>query len=306
MTIISTSTSAFFDRSTMDISALRQQAEDLQTSMARGQRLSRSSDDPVAASRLRSLARADTLDQIDEVATNRATTDLTLADSALSRFADFVTRVQELATQAASTTLTDAQRSGIGVEVEQIHQNLVALANTRDSAGHALFGGEAAGDAYTLDPVTGAAGYVGVGTAGEVALGDGQSVGRGLTGPEFLKFNVNGTPTDLMALVKDLGDSLQGGTGGAAAASGALTALGAGLDSITTAQTVIGSRLAWIDLNTERRVSLGELRSTEESAIGGTDLTETIAHLQNTLLVLEASQSSFAKLANLSLFNLLN
>ena len=44
-------------------------------------------------------------------------------------------------------------------------------------------------------------------------------------------------------------------------------------------------------------------RATEQSNIGGTDIAETIARLQELSLVLEASQASFAKLAQLTLFN---
>lgn len=304
-TIYGTSTSAFYDRSLMDLTALRKQAEETQAEMSTGQRLQRSSDDPVAASRLRRLARAEVIDQIDGAAANRATADLTLTDGALTQFANFVTRIQELATQAASSTLSDSQRMGIGQEVAQLRENLVALANTRDGSGRALFGGESSGDAYSLDGA-GNASYDGTATAGTVSLGDGQTVARGVTGPEFLKFTSGGVSLDLLAVTKDLADALQSGTGGASAANASLSALGDGLEAITTAQTVVGSRLNWIDLNTERRTSLSELRTAEQTEVGGNDLTESIARLQNTMLVLEASQASFSKLANLSLFSQLN
>lgn len=304
-TIYGTSTSAFYDRSLMDLTALRKQAEETQAEMSTGQRLQRSSDDPVAASRLRRLARAEVIDQIDGAAANRATADLTLTDGALAQFANFVTRIQELATQAASSTLSDSQRMGIGQEVAQLRENLVALANTRDGSGRALFGGESSGDAYSLDGA-GNASYDGTAIAGTVSLGDGQSVARGVTGPEFLKFTSGGVSLDLLAVTKDLADALQSGTGGASAANASLSALGDGLEAITTAQTVVGSRLNWIDLNTERRTSLSELRTAEQTEVGGNDLTESIARLQNTMLVLEASQASFSKLANLSLFSQLN
>lgn len=304
-TIYGTPTSAFFERSVMDLTALRKQAEETQAEMSTGQRLQRSSDDPAAASRLRQLARADAFDEVDTAATNRATTDLTLTDNALSQFANFVTRLQELTTQAASATLSPSQRAGIGEEVAQIRDNLVALANTRDGNGNALFGGESAADAYTLD-ASGNATYAGTLNAGTISLGGGQSVTRGVTGPEFLKFKSGNGTVDLLAMTKDLADTLKSGTGGVAAASNALTALNDGLNSITTAQTVVGSRLSWIDLNTDRRTSLSEMRTTEKTEVGGADLTESIAKLQNTMLVLEASQASFSRLANLSLFSVLN
>lgn len=304
-TIFGTSTAAFFERSLMDLTALRKQAEETQAEMSSGERLQRSSDDPVAASRLRQLARADVFDDIDTAATNRATTDLNLTDNALSQFANFVTRLQELATQAASSTLSTSQRAGIGEEVAQIRDNLVALANTRDGNGNALFGGESASDAYTLD-AAGNATYAGTGAAGVISLGGGQSVSRGVTGPDFLQFQSGGATVDLLAMTKALADDLKSGTGGAATANAALTALGDGLNAITTAQTVVGSRLNWIDLNTERRTSLAEMRTDEKTEVGGADLTESIARLQNTMLVLQASQASFSKLANLSLFSVLN
>ena len=305
MTITSTSTSAFYGRSVRDISSLRARAEELQQQIGRGERLSASSDDPVAASRLRTLGRSDSLSGINVANANRAATDLTLTDEALSSFAEYITRARERATQAANGTLTAAQRAGIGTELEQLHGNLVALANTRDGAGHALFGGETSGAAYVLD-AAGNASYAGTASASELTLGEGQSVSRGVTGPEFLNFTVGGSTTDLMAVVKNLGEALQGASADPAqSARDALGALTTGLDSVTTAQTVVGSRLAWIDLTMERATSLGELRANEQSQIGSTDIASAVAELQQTMLVLEASQASFARLAQLSLFDVL-
>ena len=305
MTTINTSTSAFYDRSMQGIASLRAEAESLQTSMASGERLTRSSDDPVAASRLRQLSHADSLSTINTANAERATTDLSLTDSALSSFAGYVTRVKELTTQAANGTLTAAQRAGIGTEIAAIRGNVLSLANSRDAAGHALFGGETAGAAYQTDNL-GNASYIGTASVSDLPLGDGQVVSRGLTGPEFMNFSVNGNPTDLLAVLKGLSDDLLGGTANPqASAHAALDVLDSGLDSITTAQTVIGSRLAWIDLTTERRTNLGEMRSTEEASVGGTDLASAVARLQETMTVLQASQASFAKLAGLSLFDVL-
>ncbi|HEY0958330.1 MAG TPA: flagellar biosynthesis protein FlgL [Novosphingobium sp.] len=301
-TLISTSTSAFYERSVQDMTSLRKQAEALQASLGSNQKLSRSSDDPVAASRLRVLTRADKLANIDETNANRATADLTLTDSALSSFATFITRARELATQAATGTLTPTQRSTIGVELDQIYGNLVTLANARDSAGHALFGGESAGDAYQLD-ASGNAVYIGTASSGELPISEGQTVQRGLTGPEFLNFDAGGGPTNLLAVVKDLATALQSGPDPQGSANASLTALGKGLEAVTTGQTLVGSRLSWIDLTTERRTNLGELRADEQEQIGAPDIGATIAQMQQLMVVLEASQAGFTKLAGLSLFN---
>lgn len=302
MAIIGTATSAFYDRSKTHLTDLRKQAESLQQQLGR-EKLARSSDAPVAASRLRALMRADRMATIDTANADRARNDLARTDDALQDFAGSIIRARELAGMAATGTLKPQQRAAIGVELEQIHAALVSLANARNSTGQALFGGETTGDAYVLD-AAGNAAYVGTASAGTLDLGEGQSVARGLTGPEFLDFTVKGTPTNLLALVKELGQAMQGGVADPQAVAGeALDSLGAALDSITTNETVIGTRLAWIDLTLERHTDVALSRAEEQAEIGGTDLGETIAELQQTMLVLEASQASFARLARLSLFD---
>jgi flagellar hook-associated protein 3 FlgL len=64
--------------------------------------------------------------------------------------------------------------------------------------------------------------------------------------------------------------------------------------------------MAWIDLTNERRTTLSELQSGEEADIGSTDIAATISDLQQIMTVLEASQASFAKLASLSLFDMIH
>ncbi|MCB2061072.1 MAG: flagellar biosynthesis protein FlgL, partial [Novosphingobium sp.] len=249
--IVNNSTSAFYDRSILGMTDLRKLAETLQQQLDHGERLSRSSDDPVAASRLRMLSRVDLVSNIDETNANRANSDLTLADTALTSFTDYINRIKELALQASNETLTDAQRASIGVEIDHLHSDLVGLANSRDSTGHALFGGEASGDAYTLDG-SGNAVYIGTANSGDLPLGDGQSVTRSLTGPEFLSFDLDSSPTDLLAVVKSLAGALQGGVADpAAAARDALTGLDTAHQAITSSQTLIGARLSWIEVTTE-------------------------------------------------------
>jgi len=302
-TSFSTGTAGFYGRARSDMASLREQAETLQTQIGSQSRLTRSSDDPVAASRLRTLSRADSLAKIDTANATRATTDLNLADSALSGITDTITQAQVLATQAATGTLSADQRASIGKQLASIHDNLVSLANTRDSNGNALFGGTGASSAYTLD-ASGRAVYTGTGSSESLPLSEGESVTRSITGPEFLSFKAGGQQTDIMATIKSLADALQGGVADpAAAARGTLEALGTGLDAVSTAQTVVGTRLAWIDVSTTRATQMTEARASEQSDVGGIDLASSLARLQELSVVLQASQASFTKLSQLSLFD---
>jgi flagellar hook-associated protein 3 FlgL len=301
--MISLSTSAFYERATRQVGTLRAQAEELQQQIGTGNRLSRSSDDPVAAARMRSLQRDERLAAIDQRNSDLASTDLKLTDAAVGAVADVIIRAQELATRAANDTLSDTQRASIGTEIENLRLNLMTVMNARNHAGYSLFGGQASGAAYAISGS--AVTYVGNGIADPVDLGEGQSVNAVMTGPELIDFTVDGAPTDLFAVLGNLATALQSSTGQAAASQQALAGLSAGLEKVTTAQTVIGARMGWVEILDERRVARGELVADEQRVIGGADIAETMTRLTEVMTVLEASQASFVRLASLSLFDMM-
>lgn len=302
--MINLSTGAFYETANRQIAQLRAQANELQSQVGSGERLARSSDDPVAAARLRTLSRNERLAEIDTVNSDRAMNDLKFTDSALTSMADIVIRAKELASLAANGTTSDEQRATIGIEIADLQQALLVIANSRNGSGHALFGGESAGMAYAESGGTIA--YIGTSETVPVELGENQRVIPGLTGPEVLTFDHAGAPTDLFAVLGNLAAALQGGSpdpGGAANES--LNALDASLSRITTSQTIIGGRMNWIELMDERREANGELMADEKASIGGADPATTIVRLQEVMTVLEASQASFVKLAGISLFNMI-
>lgn len=301
--MISLSTSAFYERATRQVGTLRSQAEELQQQIGTGNRLTRSSDDPVAAARMRSLERGQKLAAIDQRNSDLAATDLKLTDAAVGAVADVIIRAQELATRAATDTLSPAQRATIGTEIDNLRQNLMAVMNSRNHAGYSLFGGQVSGAAYAASG--GTISYVGTADADPVDLGEGQSVQAVMRGPEILDFTVDGTPTDLFAVLGNLATALQSGVGQGEASRTALAGLGAGLEKVTTAQTVIGARMGWVEMLDERRVARGELVADEQSTIGSADVAQTMTRLTEVMTVLEASQASFVRLAGLSLFDMM-
>lgn len=297
--MINLSTGAFFERATRQIGSLRERANALQDQIGSGERLTRSSDDPVAAARLRTLARRDRLSEVDQRNSERAMMDLQLTDEALGSMADIVIRAQEMAMQAANQTLGSELRQLLSAEIEGLRESLLMVANGRDGAGKALFGGQAPDLAYDD---TGA--YVGTTTAETVEIGEGQTVTRALTGPEVLSIDQGGTTTNLIAVLGALGAALQDPAANhLAAAQQALSGLESGLQQITTSQTIVGARMGWIEIIGERRVATGELVAEERADIGGADLATTMTRLQELMTVLEASQASFIRLAGLSLFD---
>lgn|SRR5690606_4404261 len=300
--MINLSTGAFFERATRQIGSLRSEAEKLQEQLGSGKRLTRSSDDPVAAARLRTLARHERLSEVDQRNSERAMADLKMTDKALRTMTDLVIRAQELVMQAANGANGPEQRQLLVAEIEGVRDSLLMVANSRNAAGQALFGGQMAANAY--DPVTGA--YEGAGSAETVEIGDGQTVIRGLTGPEVIGFEHRGNPTDLLTVLGTLAAALQDPNANhTTATQTALGELEAGLKQVTTAQTIVGARMGWIEIVDERRTATGELVAEERGEIGGADPATTMVRLQEMMTVLEASQASFVRLSGLSLFDML-
>ena len=188
------------------------------------------------------LSRTERIANVDTRNSQLAEADLSLADQTLDSVVDIVVRVRELAVRANSSTLNDEQRSAISTEVASLRENLVVLANSRNISGHALFGGQTAGNAY-VDSGTGVQ-FVGTPDITPLEIGEGQSVEPGLAGPEIFEFTTANGPTDLFAVLGNLAAALAtGGQTAMDASSAALEELDIGLEKVTTAQTVVGSRL---------------------------------------------------------------
>ena len=310
----SVSTSAFYDNAIFNMTQLNKQTTDLQEQISTGNQYQYSYQDPLAAAQMRSLSTSDTLATADTATANAAKSQLTQTDDTLTQFTNIVQQIQTLTTQAANSTLTDTQRASIGTEIGSYYQNLVSLVNTKDSNGNALFGGQmGTGSAYTT--VGGVTSYQGTQTAATVSLGQGLSVTTGITGPEFLDYTSGGTSTNLLDVVKNLATTLQTGTSTgsttgtsalATAANAALTQISDGLNAISTAQTIVGARLSWVNTTSTMQTNLTTIRAQQESDVGGTDMTSAVARLQQTMTVLQASQASFVKVASLSLFTYLS
>ena len=300
---ISNSTSAFYRRSLQQMNELRADAERLQAQVSSGERLAQSSDDPVAASRLRALARADRLAGVDAAHAAQASEELGQGAEAIQDIANAVIRARELALWAATETLSDAERAGIAEELDQLRNSIFASANVRSNTGRAIFGGETPDAAYVMDGA-GTVTYAGTAQGGTLDIGSGMEVARGITGPNVLDLVAGGSATDIFAFIQTLAGDLRGGAADpGAAARDAIDGFDSALATLTRAQTVLGARIAWIDTVQQGQIARGEARSREGGEIGGVELASAITRMQQVLTVLEASQASFARLSSLSLFD---
>jgi flagellar hook-associated protein 3 FlgL len=156
------SNSFLFDQAIKNIQISQSDVAKSRERIASGKSLVRPSDD---TSKLRSIEilksqqrKIESFDQTINFLTDR----YKLEESVLGSASDILIRLKELAIQASNDTLSITDRDIIGVEVESLRDELIAIANTRDVEGNFIFAGsKTENQPYVLDQDTGSVSYEG-------------------------------------------------------------------------------------------------------------------------------------------------
>jgi len=303
-------TAYFFDSRNRQMAALNGRAASLQEQIATGKRFAAPSADPVAAGRLARLS----VTQADQ---NQYASNVKLAqsllgqsDTALESVTLNLQRAQELAIRANNDTLNADNRAAIGKELEAILDDLLALANSTDLRGEPLFGGSASGQAYAK-AADGSIAFAGTGEAPPIPIGAGVQVQATDSGPRLFEgLEVGGSATDMFKVVGDLAKALA--PGGSPDAASLKQALAAGTEGLTKAaerinsgRASVGARAARLEIEGERLAQAKIDTEIERSGIDGVDVQTAVIELQKTMIALQATQASFSRLTQLSLFDYL-
>ncbi len=289
-------TSQLYDRSLAQMTRLYADADAIQTSIGTEKRYAAPSASPAAYRQLRSLAAATEADGAFAANIRAAQATLDAGDAALGSIETQLQRALELATQAATGTLSDAQRTAMGSELDAVLTTILGLANDRGPDGQPLFGGTATEPPYRR-AADGSIAYVGSAGAAQVPIGPDAQIETGVTGNRALG--------DIFAVLGTLAAAVRSGGDVHAAGSAALAGIQSSVASVATARASLGARSARLDVESQRLTDVGEARESQRAATEDTDIAGATIALQRTLTVLQATQASFSKLSGLSLFDYL-
>ena len=116
---------------------IEERLQNLQTQIATGSRIPQASDQPVDAVKL--SARREIETRIEQYQNNiaKASDRLTLVDSTLETAGNLATRLSELFVAMNTDTITDTERNAAVIEVNQMRETILGLANASDSSGDA-------------------------------------------------------------------------------------------------------------------------------------------------------------------------
>ena len=294
------SSSLMFDRSAARMGSLMTTAAKLQTQIATGKKFTSPSENVAVGQQLAEFDRK----QIDAAAyvSNMGTASslLSQADTTLDSITTQMQRATELTVRASNDTLSVADRKAIGDELKSVVDTLVGLGNASDSNGRPLFG-SASGTPAVIDNKDGTFTYNTAPKLSEVPIGDNLTIQPTETSARIFQSGAG----DTLAILSQLASALQAGDPTGDSARTALDKVNAATDQVSVVQASVGARGARIDLQQALQESSSADQAELRSSLEDTDLTSAAAEFAKTMTILNATQSSFSKLSQLSLFSYL-
>lgn len=148
-----------------------------QEQLTSGKRVLQASDDPTAAARAERARALVARTEATSRAVDASKNAMTLTESALSDAGDLMQQARELVMAAGDASYSPAERAAVGQQLQQIRQQLLAVANRPDGQGGFVFAGQGSGSAPFLDgtpsvsangTVTGGVRFIG--TGGQVSV----------------------------------------------------------------------------------------------------------------------------------------
>ena len=127
-----------------------------------GQRVNTAADDPVAAAQIELLNQTISMSQIYKQNNQSATSSLNLEDGVLGSIVTSIQTLQQLQVQAGNITLSKADRQAIGVQANNILEQLLSYANSTGINGEYIFSGSKSNTpavSKSYDPLTNSTKY---------------------------------------------------------------------------------------------------------------------------------------------------
>jgi flagellar hook-associated protein 3 FlgL len=320
------STNLMFERATTQMISSQSNLAKSQAQLAQGKQIINPSDAPDQAATVQRLKSILSRQDSYQAALNSVQNRLQGEDSTLQSVSDLLIRAKEVAVQANNDTLSPENRKALGVELQGLRDQMLSLANSKDASGNYLF----AGSRSTLPPFVSNAGdspqYVGDQTRMRVMVGESRSmqinrsgtdvftpVNRGLDNGKTEGVSFFAALDDLIKAVSTPEQPPPPGVGAAPGSPPPMTQhakmqrglgeLDSLLQGVTGAQASIGSGLKGIEQQQSVIEDTVLNIKTTLSSVEDLDYTEAITKMNQQMMALEAAQSSFAKISQLSLFN---
>ena len=300
------STMQIYNGGTAGIQNLQSDLYSAQNQVSTGRRIVTPKDDPIGAAQALMVTQAGAVNELYLKNQGAADSKLSALDSTLQGINEELVNIYEKSIAAGNGAYSDSDRKAIAAELAERLDSLVSLANTQDGNGRYVFAGfQSTTTPFSGSPIT----YAGDDGQQKLQVTASQFVTTNLSGNDVFVnvVDANGVSTgqSMFQSVQDMITFLNtpGGSAGSPAYTDALKNISASIDNVLRNQATVGARQSSLESmsNTaeDRKVQYAQ----QLSAIEDLDYAKAITEISQKKLQLEATQATFAKTAQLSLFS---
>ena len=300
------STMQIYNGGTAGIQNLQSDLYSAQNQVNTMRRIVTPKDDPIGAAQALMVTQAGAVNELYLKNQGAADSKLSALDSTLQGINEELVNIYEKSIAAGNGAYSDSDRKAIAAELAERLDSLVSLANTQDGNGRYVFAGfQSTTTPFSGSPVT----YAGDDGQQKLQVTASQFVTTNLSGNDVFVnvVDANGVSTgqSMFQSVQDMITFLNtpGGSAGSPAYTDALKNISASIDNVLRNQATVGARQSSLESmsNTaeDRKVQYAQ----QLSAIEDLDYAKAITEISQKKLQLEATQATFAKTAQLSLFS---
>ncbi|GAL14322.1 flagellar hook-associated protein FlgL [Vibrio astriarenae] len=276
----------------------------LMQQMATGKRVLLPSDDPMAATRVMSLGRQQAA--IGQYQSNIDAADLALKsqETYLSNGVDVILQMRDLMLWAGNDTNGSDEREAIASELEQLQDTLVSLINAKDENGKYIFSGNEVNTKPLDRDEEGNWVYNGDEGIREVVIGDGVTVKLNVNaGDMFFSGDVD-LFNQLDNLIEELRDP-NFSPADSDVLENSINILDQALGNVTGEITNQGVRQNTLTTMSDGHSEVELFNNHLIGQLEDLDYADAMIEFNNYLLALQATQATYMKTANMSLFSMM-
>jgi len=301
------STHLLFDRGSAQMSSVQTQLTQSQAQMAQGKQIINASDAPNQAATIQRLKSILSRQESYQSSLNTVKARLQGEDTTMQSVSDLLVRAKEVAVQGANDTLSPGDKKALGSEMQALRDQMLSLANTKDSNGNYLFAGSRVKQPAFAETANGSPMYMGDQTRMNVRVSEQQSIPVNRTGTDAF-VPVSRVDKDGATIGVGFFQVMDNLIAGLNTANGNDIRRGLGeLDTLqnglSLAHAQVGTNLNMVDQQTSILEDTALNLKSTLSSIEDLDYASAITKMNQQMMSLEAAQASFAKVSQLNLFN---
>ncbi len=294
------STRVYNDIAMSTLNRITGDIQGIQQRIATGRNILKTSDNPAVGAKVSFTKDQKILLERYNSNIDRAQNRLSQAESAVGIGVNVLQRVYELGIQARNGTNNGGDRKVIAMEVRNLRDQMLSLANSRDTNGQYIFAGYKVDSKPFVDDENGDVVHMGDRGVHELQISDNQRISTSLDGADvFIRVPGDEAIESVFSTLDSMILSLENGE----MEDEDIDRVNRALDHFSLQQTKLGSQMNRADLqrevNDKRLLLMNENISNLEDA----DIAKLVTELQAKLVSRNAAQQTFIKIAQDNLFN---